>query len=384
MKSRTSSTLTAILLMSLALASFTIVVFQVLMLPFAGQDFPWIVSQSLSRGVDPYIEYLSKDVPGPLFLAQTPNMWHTTYFLLIGFGILPWEIAKWLYFSVNSVLAVLVSHITAKAFDLRGLQYFALLAVFVASTPMRVTLFNGQYSIIALLFLTLFFYRPSILSGLGAGVSFLKYSFAFPFAFLVFRRGELGKKMWWATVVPITGIVLFLFFITGLTDLREVANTLIRPVSVALIGTASGVSDLASIVKVLNPNLHVLALTVAIVASVLSIVFLPKRASAVFPALSLVALSFFPHLIYDYVFLLPLLGYVIAFPSKRNILLLSPTLIWHWLLFGLIGNIAGGYLYEIPWIMAFGFLLNFIAWQHLVWGSVEQKPDSPKLGLIRP
>lgn len=366
-------------LVTLAFASLALVIFQFSSLSTAGQDFPWVVAKSLVSGVDPYIEYLEQDNPGPLFLAQTPNMWHTTYFLLAAFGALPWPAAKWTYLATNFFLSFVVSHATARLFGLRGVLYFVLLTLFLISTPFRVTLFNGQYSVIALLFITLFFLKPSVWSGIGAGVSFLKYSFAFPFALLVFRRTKNWNLMWWATLLPILGTAAFAITVYKFDDLESVFRLFTNPISVALIGTASGVSDLASIVKVLSPNLHVLSLVIAVGVSLLSVLLLPSKPQAVFPALSLVALSFFPHLIYDYVFLLPVLGFLLAFPTLKNFIFLAPTLIWHWYLFGIIENVSGS-INESPVFMALGFTLNSIAWLQL---ARDNKAEQPVLATYK-
>jgi hypothetical protein len=357
----------------IAITSIALVAYQFASLPTAGQDFPWVVARSLVLGVDPYVQYLEQDTPGPLFLAQTPNMWHSTYFLLAFFGSLPWPAAKWAYFFTNFLLSFVVAHLTARLFGLKGILYFTLIALFVISTPFRVTLFNGQYSVIALVFLTLFFLRPSIWSGIGAGVSFLKYSFAFPFALLVLRRTREWREMWWATLVPILGTLAFALTVYRFEDGESLIELFTNPISVALVGTASGVSDFASIVKVLAPDLHVFSLVTAVAISLVSILFLPSRKEAVFPSLSLVALSFFPHLIYDYVFLLPVLGFLLAFPSHKNLIFIAPTIVWHWYLFGLSENVLGS-LYELPIVMGIGLILNIVAWSQLTRGNRDTQP----------
>ena len=234
-------------------------------------------------------------------------------------------------------------------------------------------MFNGQYSIIALVFLTLFFSNPSIWSGIGAGVSFLKYSFAFPFALLVLRRTREWREMWWATLVPIIGTLAFALTVYRFKDEESIIELFTNPISVALVGTASGVSDFASIVKVLAPDLHVFSLVTAVAVSLVSILVLPSRKEAVFPALSLVALSFFPHLIYDYVFLLPVLGFLLAFPSQKNLIFVAPTIVWHWYLFGLTENVLGS-LYEVPIVMGIGLILNVVAWSQLTRGNRDTQP----------
>jgi hypothetical protein len=300
-------------------------------------------------------------------------MWHSTYFLLALFGSVPWPAAKWAYFFANLSLSFVVAHLTARLFGLKGILYFILIALFVISTPFRVTLFNGQYSVIALVFLTLFFLRPSIWSGIGAGVSFLKYSFAFPFALLVLRRTREWREMWWATLVPILGTLAFALTVYRFEDGESLIELFTNPISVALVGTALGVSDFASIVKVLAPDLHVFSLVTAVAISLVSILFLPSRKEAVFPALSLVALSFFPHLIYDYVFLLPVLGFLLAFPSHKNLIFIAPTIVWHWYLFGLSENVLGS-LYELPIVMGIGLILNIVAWSQLTRGNRDTQP----------
>lgn len=303
-----------------------------------GLDMPWMPARLLGQGVDPYGAYLDPSATSRQFLAQIPNMLHATYVLFTPFGFLTWEWAKSLYALINLSLAVLVLFRIRSIFKLSNPEFLFLASLFVLSTPFRVTIYNGQFSLVALLGILLFLERVTIARSIGLGIALLKYSFAFPIAFLVLLSKAMRKRLIYVVLPAIIGVVFFHLIFQGKED-YSITSMVVAPLLVALVGTGLGASDLYSLFRSVLPDANSLILVGVLVAMaaiglIAAIWIRGLNLLSQISLICLVALTILPHLIYDYVFLLPVVAHAVVLRRTRLKWFVAPSVLWHWFVFG--------------------------------------------------
>lgn len=320
---------------------------------------PWSLARSLSFGVNPYATYLDTSGNNHIFMSQLPNMWHSTYVAFLPLSFLEWPIAKLVYFFLNISAATALLMLVRNLYKLTRVEFLIVVLVLFSSGAFRATLLNGQYSLIAGLFLCLYFAKRSYLSGFMLGLAFSKYSFLMPFALMPFANWKQHKPIVLSAVLPVVGFLVV--SVVAPVSGWDLLDHLFAPLRVGLQATGLGASDLYSIVKNLNLQvLSVMMLFLGVAVSVLVVSVRFRTPDFQLAAYSLVALSFFPHLIYDYVFLVFLLAFTIKRPSSSENWILLGTVFWHWFVYSLVfaidPEIATGIAVQI-----IGLGLNFAA-----------------------
>jgi len=330
-----------------------------------GLDMPWMPARLLGQGIDPYGAYLDPLTTSRQFLAQIPNMLHSTYVLFTPFGLLSWEWAKSIYAFINLSLAVLVLFRIRAIFKLENAEFLFLATVFILSIPFRVTIYNGQFSLVALLGVLLFLERVTIARSIGLGIALLKYSFAFPIAFIVLLSKDMRKHLLFIVLPALSGLVVFHLMFQGDKD-YSFTGMVIAPLLVALVGTGIGASDLYSLFRAVLPeasSLILVGVLVAIAAIGLAVAIWIRRLNlwSQISLICLVSLTILPHLIYDYVFLLPIVALAIVGRSENLKWFIAPTVLWHWFLFGPFQTLSA--LAAIPETVSIvtGLVLNIFA-----------------------
>ena len=160
----------------------------------------------------------------------------------------------------------------------------------------------------------------------------------------------------------------------------------IAPLLVALVGTGIGASDLYSLFRSVLPeasSLILVGVLVAIAAIGLVSAIWIRRLNlwSQISLICLVSLTILPHLIYDYVFLLPIVALAVVGRSENLKWFVAPTVLWHWFLFGPFQTLSA--LASIPETVSIvvGLVLNAIAafslLVHSKTGS-ELRPDFSK------
>jgi hypothetical protein len=311
-----------------------------------GLDMPWMPARLLGQGIDPYGAYLDPLTTSRQFLAQIPNMLHSTYVLFTPFGFLSWEWAKSIYALINLSLAVLVLFRIRAIFKLENAEFLFLATVFILSIPFRVTIYNGQFSLVALLGVLLFLERVTIARSIGLGIALLKYSFAFPIAFIVLLSKDMRKHLLFIVLPALSGLVVFHLMFQGDKD-YSFTGMVIAPLLVAL--------EASSLILV--------GVLVAIAAIGLAVAIWIRRLNlwSQISLICLVSLTILPHLIYDYVFLLPIVALAIVGRSENLKWFIAPTVLWHWFLFGPFQTLSA--LAAIPETVSIvtGLVLNIFA-----------------------
>jgi hypothetical protein len=330
-----------------------------------GLDMPWMPARLLGQGIDPYGAYLEPTSNNPQFLAQIPNMLHTTYVMFAPLGFMSWEWAKSIYSIINVVLAGVILVRVRSIFKLSNMEFSLVATLFVVSTPFRVTIYNGQFSLVALLGVTLFLERATITRAIGLGIALLKYSFAFPIAFLILLTKDIRNLLGLVLLPALFGMVVFHTIFQARSD-YAIVSMVIAPLRVALVGTGLGASDLYSLFRSVVPeasNVTLLGILIAIsIFGLLAAIRLRELDKwSQIALICLVTLTILPHLIYDYVFLLPVVAYAVVLRKTRLKWFIAPTVAWHWFLFGPFQTLS--VLVKIPETISIvlGLAMNVLA-----------------------
>jgi hypothetical protein len=208
------------------------------------KDFQWSGERVLLHHVDPWALYLAGDPHHQFLMTQIPNYLPVLYVLIVPFGMLPLFYAKLLWALANVVFALVSAGAVGKMFGLSRRRSLVLICLMMMATPTRVSIGNGQQSLLVLVVWCLTM-LSSRLSGRGAmlsGIAYFKYSFAPPLAFfLLFRRGVRAFVL---SLIPVfSGLVLVWIWITGARQPMELVRLLIEPLAVAREGYRPSASD---------------------------------------------------------------------------------------------------------------------------------------------
>lgn len=282
------------------------------------KDFQWSPTVLLLDGENPYEVYLNGDPDRALIKAQTPNYAHAMYLMLTPFGLMDWEVAKIAWALFNVTVGFLIVLLLAQILNLNKDQAFFVFLTFLASSPFRIGIGNGQQGLIMLLAFLVIPVSRSYWSSFAAGIGYFKYSFAPPFvAYLFFSRGKFHSL---ASLLP--GIIGFFGFwvITG----GSFWETLIQPLLVSSQGVAPGSADIMTIAEKLTKEGSIYHYTfyylLPILFSLYGAYFASKnivKVSTSFAFLCVISLVSFKHLAYDFVFLLP--AFAIAIKNVNKI-----------------------------------------------------------------
>ncbi len=172
-------------------------------------DFQWSPAWLLTRHIDPWATYLSGDPAHNILLNQVPNYLHELYVWMLPFAYLPILPAKLIWAVVNLVLVLVSCWCVARLYELERRRAWLLTIFVLTSTPLRVTIGNGQVTALILVALALWAVVASAEGrGLLMGVAWVKYSVPPVLSiFLLLRRR--WRLLFCSALPPLVG---FLFF----------------------------------------------------------------------------------------------------------------------------------------------------------------------------
>ena len=312
----------------------------------ASQDFQWSPTVLLSKGVNPYLYYLNI-VGGDLSIStsavpiycttcddaeinqtQYPNYAHGLYVLLLPFSKLDWSQAQKAWVLLSIVLTLITLVLLAQKSQLDRIPLLFIFLIYLSSTSLRNSLGSGQHSILILFAFTCFFIGNSF-STLLSGIAYLKYSFAPPLViYVLIKKGLKGFLL--SITLPLIGFIIFYL----IQSEKNLYSLFVQPLAVNSIAVGNGLSDYMTIASFItgidSKLLQILNLYfLPTIASIVLTFILIRRANDAlyeFSVLSLISLLFFKHLIYDYIFLLPVLLYNVrhikSIYSKISIMLI--------------------------------------------------------------
>ncbi|HEY6412220.1 MAG TPA: glycosyltransferase 87 family protein [Edaphobacter sp.] len=300
------------------------------------QDFQWSAANLLLQGIDPYHQFLAHDPQHLILLSQTPNYLHELYILLLPFGALSFPHAKPVWALLNCLFALLSSLLLRRIYALDRSQTLLLSLLLFSSTSFRIALGNGQQSLFELfLFCLVFAVQKPAGKGIALGLSYLKYSFSPVLVlFLAFRRQFRILAI--SLLPPLLGLFVMWMLVHG-----NILTLLLEPFAVSRSDSVKGLGDLMTILETAfngilpASQLALLTPVAALLASVICAFVLsrheppsPRRDGAV---LAVATLLFFPHRIYDYVFLVIPLAAALAAPFQKAKAYLLAVIVLLWL-----------------------------------------------------
>ena len=298
-------------------------------------DFQWSGAHLLSQGVDPFDAVLRRQRAG-LLLNQNPNYLHLLYIAMLPLGVLPFSVARVLWAVANVAMAVTVSWRLGRAAGLDRWQQAGLLGLFLSSGPFVFAVGGGQQTLMVLFLSVL---AATVRSRLGAGLALAlaltKYSFA-PIALVLWVRGR-GSAVLVAAVASVVALVTFAWVTP--TSFLQVA---LGPLAVGRT-MARGSADVMTLTGLAldDPRAPVSYVVAAVTCLVL--VWVSRRLVRdgdwvdALAAGCLVSLVTFPHLLYDYCVLLPVLVSALRMRGRSRLFVCAVVVFfWHtWLVGGL-------------------------------------------------
>jgi hypothetical protein len=221
------------------------------------QDFQWSGERVLLGHVDPWAEYLKGDPEHRFVKSQVPNYLPILYVLLVPFGLLPMGLANAAWACCNVGLAVGSALCAARFYGLRGWGAAGVVLGMLAATPTRTSIGNGQQSLLVLQIVCLALLADRMTRGRSAlaGIAYLKFSFAPPFALLLLLRSGLRGFLW--SLAPVVlGLGLVWGWLAWGGHSINVAAMAVEPFRVALHGFSPDPADpnLMELVETLLPG----------------------------------------------------------------------------------------------------------------------------------
>jgi Glycosyltransferase family 87 len=283
--------------------------------PDGSKDFQWTISRQLLNHKNPYrlfLEGKADDPENKPFPAAMPVYPASAEIFLWPIAALNSDDAKWLWAAANILFAigsvVLITRMTA----LKPVVALGLLGVFLASTPVRNTIGNGQQGLFSFFFFLLAVdlrqKEHTPLAALCLAASWLKYTVSLPLTLIFLRRG-------WRTTFALACaaelvLTLFLAFWTGETPL----NLLLEPLMLAGNAVTPRMFDIIAIAShigvtsLMGPGFVCIALLVLVAA-----LMFKSNSDLMFDLslLSLVSLIWSYHWQYDYFILVIPLAYAL-------------------------------------------------------------------------
>ena len=296
-----------------------------------GHDFDYRGAILMWDGINHY-QYMMKG--NEITEIQNGYYGQGFFVLLYPFTLLTLDYAKIIWTLINVLLSFILPIFLSKKFNLDNEKTFYLLVIFLASTPCRVAIGNGQFSLIIMTFLLLpFFYKKSFYVILS-GIAYLKYNIGY-LLFLYFLSQKQIKNVFFSLIIFILGW----FFYCFITNSNLLIN-LLEPVKLALYikqtdGLVYGFSFLKFIFEQ-HAHLNFYILSISIICSFLLLIKIKKfESNSIKVSLfCLIILIFSPLRTYDYILLLPLLIHSLKYYEKYLISKINIFLILY-IFFGL-------------------------------------------------
>jgi hypothetical protein len=270
------------------------------------QDLQFYPSKLLREGIDFYNKSLfSSD----WFMSQRPNYYHQLYFILYPFTILNWFYFKLFWFILNIILFVFFLLSLRKQYGYKITDFIFLLFPFFIGFPLTNTLGNGQFGIV-IIFLTYFAWRHrenKIILPILLSLLTMKYSFGIPIIIGFFIMGYYRQ-------VIISGFLSLIFPIIYAFQFKiSILDSILLPFKVSSISTGIGSSDMMSLSRLMNGEIHFIVYLLVLFFLILLFWFgFYKKISkeSILVCSILISIFGFFHLPYDWVVLILLYVFI--------------------------------------------------------------------------
>lgn len=310
------------------------------------QDMQWSAVHLLLQRIDPWAAYLAGN--RQIFaLEQYPNYLPSLYLLTFPIGWLTLDHAKLVWLLSNLIFAVSSCALVTKCYGMGRELAFVMLCLFLAATPTRNTLGNGQTSLLILLLWSLSLLAPRLTDARSAiaGVSYLKFNFAPPtFLYLLFRGGV--RAVLFSAIPSALATLMTWLWLTGGHQPRLIGRILVEPLLVATrggyfpIGHNPNVMDIVEdVLRTFHVPMNIVNVATISTAVVLcaALLFLAMFRSSNrtiewhMALLAIMSIGLFRHHDYDSVVLLIPACYAVRFARERlaQIVLALIAYVWY-------------------------------------------------------
>jgi len=147
---------------------------------------------------------------GALMLSQNGEYGQALHIIFYPFTLLSWDKAKILWMFINVILAFFLPIFLSKKISLDNEKIFYLLAIFLAGTPSRNVIGNGQLSLVMMSFLILPFFYQRTFQIILSGIVYLKYNIGY-MLFLYFLSKKEIKNIFNSSIIFILGWLIYCF-----------------------------------------------------------------------------------------------------------------------------------------------------------------------------
>ena len=264
---------------------------------------------------------------GSFMKSQNGEYLQALYILYYPFTLLPWEYAKLLWMMINVSLIFFLPIFIGKKFELQKYTLLVLVCLFIAGTPSRNVLGNGQLGLVIMTFLIIPFYFKNFFYIFLSGISYIKYNIGY-LLFLYFLSNREIKKIIYSSIIIIIGWISYSY----LTNTNLIDN-LFQPLQLALhLKITSEFPYGLSFLKILFYDFkyidHSIFLTSILFSFMLLILINKIKDNHLkLSQFCLIILFLSPHQIYDYILLMPLLAYSLKNFSNGKIYQLNIIMI---------------------------------------------------------
>lgn len=273
-------------------------------------DLMWQPSKLFWQGINHYNYILNTN---DVFLGcQYGQYGHFLFILLYPISIFEWENAKLIWIFINSVLVFYIPLLICKNFNISKNLTLVILAIFVSSHPVRMTIYFGQNSLLIFFFIMIPFLDFKILNNNAkyffSGISYVKYSTGY----IIFLHLLTEKKFKYLILSSLISIFSWFFYsyFTG----SELLDSFLGPFKIIFGNNYTRTGDIYSVLNlyILKDNTVINKIVIFFIILVLNIYLLLNIKNvndklAKLSVISFLPLVFLPHSNYDYVLLLPLL-----------------------------------------------------------------------------
>ncbi len=272
----------------------------------SSQDFNYAPAVMAWEGKNHYLFMLEG---GDFMLSQNGEYLQALYILYYPFTLLSWEHAKISWMIINILLVFLLPIFIGKKFGLHKYTLLILVFIFLAGTPARSVIGNGQLSLLIMAFLIIPFYFKNFVYILMSGISYIKYNVGY-LLFLYFLSRKEFKKLAYSLIIIFFGWVIYCY----ITNTNLIDN-LFQPLQLALhLKYTSEYPYGFSFLKHLFYDFKYIEQLISLFSILLSfmLLFLINRLkdnNLKISQFCLIILFLSPHQFYDYILLLPLLAY---------------------------------------------------------------------------
>ena len=287
------------------------------------KDFQWSVARYLLEHQNPYRLYLDfkagRLASSPFVAAETPVYPASAEIFLWPLAGIDYTAARWIWALLNGFFAIGCALLIARIAGLSPPVLLGLVGLFLASTPVRTTIGNGQQGLWSLFFFLAALdcqqRKKATLAGVFLAASWLKYTVTAPLSLIFLKRG------WRTPIVVATGLHVALTLFLGAWIQESPFRVLLSPFMLS--GTAQNASmfDVMAIATYLGAPSIAWSVPLGILLFLLGVVFVVRGEAQVTAALSLlsmIALLWSYHWQYDYFVLVVPLAYALKRWSDGN------------------------------------------------------------------